>query len=260
MVLKTNELFSTVAGRGAEIRLFPREEGGLKVGTIAAQSGAPTLLKGLVMAYNRSTDKWNPWAQPSATVASFTVTNAAGTATDGGTFELMIDGLGSVHQWDVPIATIQADLDNLLVDAGKAYTVTVAGAAHMGTDAQVTTFTFSENAGSPAISLDGGGLLDAAVPEPENYTLAIVAAGTSLFGADEIRGVLYTMEGVVSSATEEVQGVIMIEGEAHRDDLNTAALRLLMGGSPSEAEVDTALRDQKVRGLSLHIRGLTNVS
>lgn len=260
MVLKENQLFSSVAGRGAEIRLFPRQQGGLKVATVAAQAGAPTLLKGLLMAYDRSADLWTVYTQPSATVASFTITNDSGTGTDGGTFELMIDGLGSVYQWDVPVATIQTGINDLLADAGKSYTVTVTGAAHMGTDAQVTTFTFSEGANSPSVSLDGGGLLDALVPEPENYLLAIVAAGTNLNGADEIRGVMYTMEGVVTSATEEVQAVLMIEGELHRDDVNTTALRALMGGSPSEAEVDTALRDQKVRGLSLHVRGLSNVS
>ena len=95
MALKDNELFSSVAGRGAEIRLFPREEGGLKVGTIAAQSGAPTLLKGLALAYDRDVDLWTVYTQPSDQ-AIYTITDQAG-ATDGGTFALMIDGLASVH-------------------------------------------------------------------------------------------------------------------------------------------------------------------
>lgn len=257
MALASNQLFSTKAGRGAEIRLFPSKS---KVGTLAAQSGAPILVKGTPLAYNRSSDLWTVYTQPSATVASFTITNAAGTQTDGGTFEVLIDGLGTVAAWDVPVATLQTDINAMLLDAGKSYTVAVTGAAHMGTDAQVTTITFSEGANSPSIDLDGGGLLDAAVPEPGNYVLAIVAAGTDLNGADEIRGLLMDMEGVQTDAADEVQVVIMLEGEAHRDDINTAAILLLLGGSPSEAELDTALRSQKLRELSLHIRGLSNVS
>ncbi len=257
MVLRDNQLFSTKAGRGAEIRLFPLE---VKVGTLAAQAGAPTLKKGLLLAYDRSASKWTPYTQPSATVASFTVTNGSGTQTDGGTFELMIDGLGVVLAWNVPTATAQTAINATLLDAGKTYTIAVTGAAHMGTDAQVTTFTFSEGANSPSVDIDGGGLLDGAVPEPGNYVLAIVAAGTDLNGADEIRGVLYTMEDVVTSATEEVLVVVMLEGELHRDDVNTTALRALMGGSPTEGEVDTALRSQAVRALSLHVRGLADVS
>ncbi len=257
MALATNELFSSAAGRGAEIRLFPTKS---KVGTLAAQSGAPLLPKGTPLAYNRSSNLWTVYTQPSATVASYTVTNASGTQTDGGTFELLIDGLGTVHQWDAPVATVQTDINAMLLDAGKSYTIAVTGAAHMGTDAQVTTFTFSEGANSPTVAIDGGGLLDGAVPEPENYLLAVVAAGTDLNGTDEIRGLLMDMEGIQSSAADEVQLVIMQEGEAHRDDLNTAAIRAVLGGAPTEGELDDALRDQKVRGLSLHIRGLSQVS
>ncbi len=252
-------------------RLIPNPGGGTKRVKLSISAGAELLPVGTPIAFNTSTNEWVPYTQPSATVASFTVTNDSGTGTDGGTFELMIDGLGSVHQWDVPIATIQADLDALLIDGGKAYTVVVTGAAHMGTDAQVTTFTFSENAGSPSVSLDGGGLLDGVVPEPESYLLAIVAAGTALNGADKIAGFILEAnsadtdangnEGVLLSATEEVLAVVLHMGEAYRDDINTAAIRTILAlfGAPSEAELDAALRDPDLRKDGITIRGLTGV-
>lgn len=259
MALKDNELFSSVAGRGAEIRLFPREEGGLKVGTIAQQSGAPTLLKGLALAYDRDVNLWTVYTQPSDQ-AIYTITDQAG-ATDGGTFTLMIDGLDSVHAWNATPAAMEAELLLLLADAGKDYTVAVTNTeANIGVSGAVATLTFSENADAPSVDLDGTGLTDGGVVEPGNLVLAASDAGTQMNGEDQIRGFLYTMEGVVTSASEEVQATIMIDGEVHRDDVNTAALRALMGGSPSEAEVDTALRSQELRKLGLNIRGLTQVS
>ncbi len=262
MTLRDNQLFSSVAGRGAELRLFPRQEGGLKVGTLAAQAGAPTLKKGLLLAYDRSASKWTPYTQPNATVASLTLTRDAG-AGDGGEFSLIIDGLAANVAWNVNTAALLAAINDMLADADKPYTVTVANSGSgtdLGTSGNVQTVTFSENAGAPTLTVDTSGLLDGPVPEPTGIIMAIVAGGTDLNGADEVRGVLYTMEDVVTSATEEVLVTVMIEGQLHRDDVNTTAMRALMGGAPSEAEVDSALRDQKVRGLSLHVLGLADVS
>lgn len=253
MTLKDNQLFASVAGRGAEIRLFPREEGGLKVATIAQQSGAPTLLKGLLMAYDRSVGFWTPYTQPSD-AAVYTITADSTTATDG-TFDLHVDGLDSTFDHDVTAAAMQTALLALLADAGKGYTLAVAATTTtLGTNDGVVTITFSENAGAPTVLADMSNLTG------NVHVLATTDAGTQLNGENEVRGVLYTMEGVVTSASEEVQAVIMIEGELHRDDVNTTALRALMGGSPSEAEVDTALQSQALRALSLHVRGLSNVS
>jgi hypothetical protein len=254
MTLKENQLFSSVAGRGAEIRLFPREEGGLKVGTIAAQAGAPTLLKGLLMAYDRSTDKWNPYVQPSDAAVHVLTANA--TPATAGTMLIIVDGLATEHAFDTTAVAAATKINAALLDAGKPYTVSGADtvAVDLGDANHVATFTFTENAGAPSWDVDMSGLTGNAPAE------SITDAGTQLNGTNEIRGVLYTMEGVVTHATNESQGVIMIEGELHRDDVNTTALRALMGGSPSEAEVDTALRSQKLRDLSLHVRGLSNVS
>ncbi|CAK9074176.1 Uncharacterized protein YqbD [Durusdinium trenchii] len=74
-----------------------------------------------------------------------------------------------------------------------------------------------------------------------------------------MRAFLY--EDVQTDATDDVLGVAMIRGELHRDDVNTAALRALMTGSPSEANIDAALRGgtPTLRELGLDVRGLTQV-
>lgn len=143
MALADDQLFSSQAGKGAEIRMFPRKN---KVGTLAAQTGAPTLPKGTPLAYNTSTNLWTVFTQ--------------------------------------------------------------------------------------------GGSNGEAV----------------------IRGFLMDVDGVATSATEEVQVVIMLEGDVHRDDINTTAIRAVLGGSANEAQVDTALQAQLLRELSLHVQGLINVS
>ena len=254
MALKENQLFSSTAGRGAEIRLFPREQGGLKVITIAAQSGAPTLLKGLPLAYNRNTDLWTVYTQPSDPAIHVLTANA--TPATAGTMKIHIDGLVTEHAFDTTAVAAATAINAMLLDAGKPYTI--AGVDTVATDLgdanHVATFTFSENAGAPSWDVDVGDLTG------NPPALSTTDAGTQLYGTDEIRAILYTMEGVVTSATEEVQAVAMVNGEAHRDDINTAALRALLGGSPSEAELDTALRSQKLRGINLDIRGLTLVS
>jgi hypothetical protein len=260
MTLKENQLFSSVAGRGAEIRLFPRQLGGLKVGTIAQQSGAPTLLKGLALAYNTSTSLWTVYTQPSD-AAEYTLTRDAGQG-DGGLFTLAIDGVIVTMDWDEDTAGVLANINAVLAGAGKDYVVTVANSGSgtdLGTSGNIQTVTFAEAAGAPVVIYDGSQLTDGGVVEADGIALAAVDAGTALNGTNKIRGILYTMEGVVTSASEEVQATIMVNGEAHRDDLNTATLRALMGGSPSEAEVDTALRAD-LRAINLDIRGLTLVS
>jgi len=52
----------------------------------------------------------------------------------------------------------------------------------------------------------------------------------------------------------------MLEGEIHRDDVNTAAIRAVLGGSASEANVDTALKAQTLRDAGITVRGLAGVS
>lgn len=63
--------------------------------------------------------------------------------------------------------------------------------------------------------------------------------------------------------TDDVLIDILIRGQVHRDDVNTAAIRALLGGSggTSEAELDAALRGgtPSLRELGIDVVGLTKV-
>ncbi len=257
MALETNELRVSSAGRGSEIRMVQRQN---KVITLAAISGATLLIKGLPLAYNTSTDLWVPYTQPSD-AASFTLTRDAG-AGDGGSFQLSVDGLAVVMDWDENTAGVLAKINNVLDGAKKDYQVTVANSGSgtdLGTSANVQTITFGELAGAPDVIYDGAGLTDGGLNEPTGIAIATVDAGTNLNGTNEIRGFIADVDDVQTHASDEVQALAMIDGEIHRDDVNTAAMLLLLVGSPSEAELDTALRATAVRERQLTIRGLSEV-
>ncbi len=258
MALADNDLRVKSAGKGSEIRMVQKEN---KVVTLAQLSGAALLIKGLPVAYNSSSNFWVPYSQPSATVASLTLTRDAG-AGDSGVFALSIDGASVIMDWDEDTAGVLANINDALDGAGLAYQVTVANSGSgtdLGTSGNIQTVTFGEAAGAPNVEFDGSGLLDGPVPEPTGIAMAIVAAGTDLNGTNDIRGFIADVDGVQTSATEEVQALVMIGGEIHRDDVNTAAMLLLLVGSPSEAELDTALRNVKLRERNLTIRGLSQV-
>lgn len=145
MALETNELFSKVTV-GDQLRLFPAN-GGNKPINLAAVSGGASLVQGVPLAYNTSTDTWGVWTQ-------------------GG--------------------------------------------------------------------LNGSGVISAILMEDA------------------------TVNDSGSNDTETI-AVVMILGELHRDDINTAAIRALCGGSPTEANLDTALRAATMREKGLHVQGLTLV-
>ena len=75
-----------------------------------------------------------------------------------------------------------------------------------------------------------------------------------------IRGFVFPLP-VQLSATDEVLGNVLIYGAVHRDDVNTAAIRALLIGSPTEANIDTALRinSPSLRELGIDVDGLTQV-
>lgn len=251
MTLASNELFSSGAGRGSEIRMVQRRN---KVGTLAAQSGSPTLPKGTPLAWDTANSLWTVYTQPSD-AAIYTIT-ADGTAASAGTFDLVIDGLVVELAFDVAAAALQTAVNAVLADAGKSYTVSAAATTgtDLGDNSAVITITFGENAGAPSVAVDVSDLTG------NVHVLAATDAGTQLNGTNEIRGFLADVDGVATDASGEVQVVVMLEGDVHRDDINTTAIRAVLGGSPSEAELDTALRAQSLRALGIHVRGLSNVS
>lgn len=245
MALETNELFASRDFSGRPRMVVLRN----KVGTFATDASARKLVPGTPLAWNGS--YWVPWAQ-GADAAVYTITANATPAT-AGSFLLVIEGKTAQIAFDATAAQIQSELQALLG------TPSVTAAATTGVDLgdanAVVTLTFDENFGSgaPLIELDDSDLTG------NPHVLAATDAGTDLLGAEKIRAFL-AHQDVQLSATDEVQGTIMLEGEVHRDDINTAAIRALCSGSPSEAELDVALKDQGLRDLSIHVRGLASVS
>jgi len=72
-------------------------------------------------------------------------------------------------------------------------------------------------------------------------------------GTNVIRGILFEREGLVindsGSDDTETVGNVLIYGTIHRDDVNTAAIRAVLSGSPSEANLDAALAALRTEGI-----------
>lgn len=253
MALADRDFFTQGTDIPSQKRIYIRGSHGTRVGTLAAQSGAPTLPYGCPLAFDESVSHWTVYTQPSD-AASFTIM-AGSTAASGGTFLLIVDGLAVQIAFDATAAQIQAEVNAVLADAGKSFTV--AAVATTGTDLgdndAVVTLTFSEDAGAPSVELDDSDLTGAA------HVLAAVDAGTQLNGTDRIRGFVGDGNGLETDASGEVQVLVIVDAELHRDDINTAAMRAFLGGSPSEGELDTALKDPELRKLRLDIVGLAGV-
>lgn len=60
----------------------------------------------------------------------------------------------------------------------------------------------------------------------------------------------------------EVMGIALVDGEVYEADVNTAAIRAVLGGSASEANVQTALAGgtPSLRELGIYVRGLGTVA
>lgn len=245
MALESNELFSQRSFSGRPRMVVERN----RVGTFAVDASARKLVPGTPLAYN-GTD-WVPLAQ-GADAASYTLT-ADGTPATAGTFLLIIEGMVIQIAFDATAAAIQAELQAVL--GTPSVTAAATTGANLGVASAVVTLTFDENYGSgaPAVEVDTSDLTGAV------HVLAAVDAGTEMSEADKIRGFVAHAD-VQLSATDEVQGDIMLEGEVHRDDINTTAIRALCTGSISEAEMDVKLKASKLRELSLHVRGLAGVN
>jgi hypothetical protein len=78
-------------------------------------------------------------------------------------------------------------------------------------------------------------------------------------GRGTIRGFIYGTDQA-DDDTDDVLVVVLYEGEVHRDDINTSTIRALLGGSPSEANIDAALRVRGLRDMGIHVVGLTAVA
>lgn len=76
-----------------------------------------------------------------------------------------------------------------------------------------------------------------------------------------IRAFLYESEAQLE-AGGEVLAVALFEGEVYEADVNTAAIRAVLGGSPTEGNVQTALAGgtPSLRELGILVRGLGTVA
>lgn len=251
MALQQRELFAGPETIGPQPRIWAKS-----VLPARFSTGTELLPLGAPVAMQTSDGKWVPYTQPSD-AAVFTLTSLATTnGSDGGFATLYIDGLAIVLLWNETLANVNAKINAVLADAGKPYSVVAtvpAMEAGLGVDA-VVTLTFGEAAGAPSVSLDATTITDGGVSEPANLVLATVDAGTALNGTNLIRGFVYS-QPIQLDSMDDVMGVVAVRGEAVAADVNTAAIRAVLRGSPSEGEVETALKEPDLNARIL-IRGL----
>lgn len=79
-------------------------------------------------------------------------------------------------------------------------------------------------------------------------------------GTNLIKAFVGDSGGVQSHATDDVQVLLFKAGTVHRDDVNTAAILAVLGGSASEANVDTALQAHSVRQVGIDVQGLAGIN
>jgi hypothetical protein len=112
-----------------------------------------------------------------------------------------------------------------------------------------------DNAGSVPVTLKMG--LPLAFDTSSSQWCVYEQGGSN--GRGTIRGFVYGTEQT-DDETDDVLVVVLYEGEVHRDDINTSAIRAQCAGSPSEANIDAALRVRGLRDMGIHVVGLTAVA
>lgn len=245
MALQSKELYAGPTNLAQQPRLAAKS---LIVARFGADAGAALLPIGTPVSRRDSDELWIPYLQPSD--AAIFVLTANATPATAGSMLLIVDGLSTWHAYDTTAVAAATKINAALLDAGKAYTV--AGVDTVATDLgdanHVATFTFSENAGAPSWDVDVSGITGNAPAE------AITDAGTQLDGSNLIRGFVYEST-VQLDASDDVLAPVMVRGEAYEADVNTTAIRAVLGGSPSDGEIQTALKDSGLADRIL-IRGL----
>jgi hypothetical protein len=74
---------------------------------------------------------------------------------------------------------------------------------------------------------------------------------------DQIRGFLTC--ALQTHATNTVPAEIAFKGEFDREDINNSTIRAALPNTPSEGELDEALRDPELRAIELNVRGVEQV-
>jgi hypothetical protein len=114
-----------------------------------------------------------------------------------------------------------------------------------------------DNAGSIAVELPIGTPL--AFDTSTNQWCVYEDGGSN--GRGTIRGFVYGVEQS-DDETDDVLMVVLYRGTVHRDDVNTSAIRAVLGGSggTSEAELDIALKVRGLRDMGIDVLGLAGVA
>ncbi len=255
MALEINDLREVFSGNSPGKRMIPKEGGGTAVGELAVHSGAPLLPEGTPLAFNSSSSKWQVYTQPRDEMV-MTITSGATPAT-AGSFKLIINGHYQSFPFDVTAASVQGNLRATLADVYEDAAL-IAAVATTGTDlgdaSAVITITFPPTMGVVIHGLDTKGLTGAV------HVSAVTDAGTALNGTNIIRAFVGDEGGRQTDATDEVQVLLFKAGTVHRDDVNNAAILLVLGGSTTEGELDTALVKQSVRDVGIDIQALAGVN
>ena len=118
-------------------------------------------------------------------------------------------------------------------------------------------------------TIDGGGVAAAAtlpIGSPLAYDTVVGGWVPFTQGGSNGSGVIAAFvahQTVTVDATDDVQATIMLSGEVHADDINTALIRtavvLASGAALSEGQLTAALKLSSLRDKNLHVRGLSVV-
>lgn len=248
MTYATNNLYGSTVTTTAQPRVEPES---LQPKTFAAVSGGPTLAVCTPVAYDITVDKWKVWSG----VARVVETASIAVDATGGTFTITIEGLATAAvAFNATAAAVKTAIllnrpgvepDDFEVTGGPGaaggatpYVITWSGAKYANQDAPIVT--------TGAGSLTGGAGTAAVT------TVAQVDGN----GVDVIRGFVWP-DPIVLDATNDVQGVVMLEGTIHYDDI-------VLPSGESAATLKTYLRSETVSGpgvrqLGLKIEGLSQV-
>ncbi len=112
-------------------------------------------------------------------------------------------------------------------------------------------------------AVSGGATLPQGTPCAFNTSTGLwvvwTQGGTN--GTAVISGIIMEEATINDSGSNNTETLVnvMILGELHRDDVNTAAIRAVLGGTPTEGNLDTALRAATMREKGLHVQGIDQV-
>lgn len=249
MTLQSRELFAGPTNVPVKPRMHAER---LQVVKLAA--GTALLPLGTPLARNSSTGFWVPWQKPSDP-AIYTIT-ANATAATGGTFDLIVNGLVVELAFNAAASAIQSALNAVLLAHGlPAASVAATTGANLGADSAVVTITFDAAMGAPSVDLDVSDLTGNA------HVLAASDAGSALNDTNVIRGFLYEEPAQLVSGGE-LLAIALVMGEVVAHDVNSAVIRAVLGGSPSQGDVEAALVGGKpsLRELGILVRGLGGVA